>query len=67
MKPSFQDPVLTWYSAGDGVESELPGAVRAHHRVGQRHEVLRRPEPVLKLVLGEGLVLLLQLQDSVML
>ena len=66
IEPLFQTPVLTWYSAGDGVESEFPGAVRAHHRVGQRHEVLRRPEPVLKLVLGEGLVLLLQLQDSVL-
>ena len=41
--------------------------MRAHHRVGQRHEVLRRPEAVLQLVLGEGLVLLLQLGDSMLL
>ena len=67
MSHSLTGAVLTWYSAGHGVESELPGAVRAHHRVGQRHEVLRRPEAVLQLVLGEGLVLLLQLGDSTML
>ena len=38
--------VTTWNPPLEGVESDLPGAVGAHHGVGQRHEVLGQTEPV---------------------
>ena len=39
--------LVTWYPPLQGVEPDLPGAVGSHHGVGQGHEVLGQPKPVL--------------------